>query len=106
MSDPTTGPDRRDARGVTERLKQLIAIGIALTSERELSRLLERIVAEARHFTNAETGALFLREGHVLRLAVAQNDARLDALWERERRRPLPAEPLELTGRVWPATSR
>ena len=56
MTDPATGPERHDARGVTERLKQLIAIGIALTSERELSKLLERIVAEARHFTNAESG--------------------------------------------------
>jgi diguanylate cyclase (GGDEF)-like protein len=78
MSAPATGPDRRNARGVTERLKQLIAIGIALTSERDLSRLLERIVAEARHFTNAETGSLFLRDGDVLHLAVAHNDGGLD----------------------------
>jgi diguanylate cyclase (GGDEF)-like protein len=78
MTDPATGPERHDARGVTERLKQLIAIGIALTSERELSKLLERIVAEARHFTNAESGTLFLREADVLRFAVAQNDARLE----------------------------
>ncbi len=97
MSDPATGPDRHDARGVTERLKQLIAIGIALTSERELSRLLERIVAEARHFTNAETGTLFLRDGDVLRFAVTQNDARLDRTGERELRRHFAAEPLKLT---------
>jgi len=97
MTDPATGPERHDARGVTERLKQLIAIGIALTSERELSKLLERIVAEARHFTNAESGTLFLREADVLRFAVAQNDARLERRGERERRRESPAEPLKLT---------
>jgi diguanylate cyclase (GGDEF)-like protein len=98
MSDRPTGRDKDDdARGVTERLKQLIAVGIALTSERELSRLLERIVAEARHFTNAETGTLFLREGDVLRFAVTQNAARLDRRSERDLRRRLAAEPLPLT---------
>jgi diguanylate cyclase (GGDEF)-like protein len=95
MSNPANGPDRRDARGVTERLKQLIAIGIALTSERDLGRLLERIVAEARHFTNAESGTLFLRDGDVLRFAVAQNDVRLERRGDRERQRS--AEPLKLT---------
>jgi len=96
MTDPATGPDRRNARGVTERLKQLIAIGIALTSERDLSRLLERIVAEARHFTNAETGTLFLRDGDVLRLAVTLDDARLDAPGGCARH-PRASEPLPLT---------
>ena len=42
-----------ETQSATDRLKQLIAIGIALTSERELSTLLERIVAEARRFANA-----------------------------------------------------
>ena len=96
MSDQATGPESKNTRGVTERLKQLIAVGIALTSERELSKLLERIVAEARHFTNAESGTLFLREGDVLRFAVAQNDARLERRGAHERRRE-PAEPLKLT---------
>ena len=64
MEERPTGPIRTTERpGVTERLKQLVAIGIALTSERELSTLLERIVAEARRFANAETGTLFLRDG-------------------------------------------
>lgn len=104
MSDPATNPERRDARGVTERLKQLITIGIALTSERELSRLLERIVAEARHFTNAEMGALFLRDGDVLRFGVAQVDTGCDraAGWVAG---PVPSEaltrtPLSLAGYV------
>jgi diguanylate cyclase (GGDEF)-like protein len=104
MSDPATGPEPRDARGVTERLKQLITIGIALTSERELPRLLERIVAEARHFTNAEAGTLFLRDGDVLRFAVAQPDAE-GALTAGRAARPVPAEaltrtPLSLAGYV------
>jgi diguanylate cyclase (GGDEF)-like protein len=98
MTDPVTGPEQRDARGVTERLKQLIAIGIALTTERELSRLLERIVAEARHFTNAESGTLFLRDGAVLRFAVTQNDPGLDAVAGRQPGCTLAAEPVQLAG--------
>src|SRR5688572_25313460 len=59
---------------LTHLLKELIQIGIALTSERNLGVLLERIVAEARRFTNAEAGTLFLREGSALRFAVVQNE--------------------------------
>jgi diguanylate cyclase (GGDEF)-like protein len=81
----------------TERLRQLIAIGIALTSERELSTLLERILAEARRFANAEAGTLFLRDGDVLRFAVAQNDVLVRRMGEREMRRRFAAEPLKLT---------
>jgi len=44
-------------------LKELIQIGIALTSERDLSVLLENILREARRFTRADAGTLFLREG-------------------------------------------
>jgi diguanylate cyclase (GGDEF)-like protein len=87
----------KDMQVATERLKQLIAIGIALTSERELARLLERIVGEARHFANAETGTLFLRDGDTLRFAVAQNDPRLERLSESDMRRHFAAEPLSLT---------
>jgi diguanylate cyclase (GGDEF)-like protein len=93
MSLPATGSEPSDARRVTERLKQLIAIGIALTSERDQSTLLARIVDEARHVTNAETGTLFLRDGDVLRFAVTRTDARLDPLGGRERA----PEPLALT---------
>jgi diguanylate cyclase (GGDEF)-like protein len=80
-----------------DRLKQLIAIGIALTSERDLSTLLERIMAEARRFANAEAGTLFLRDGDLLRFTVAQNDALVRRLGEREMRRRFAAEPLSLT---------
>jgi diguanylate cyclase (GGDEF)-like protein len=96
MTDSACGPTK-DVQRATERLKQLIAIGIALTGERELSKLLERIVGEARHFANAETGTLFLRDGDVLRFAVAQNDGRLEQLSESEMRRHFAAEPLALT---------
>src|SRR5882672_12864424 len=98
MEESPTGPIRMTARpGVTELLKQLIQIGIALTSERELSTLLERIVAEARRFTNAEAGTLYLRDGDTLRVAVAQNDVLLERMGDREMRRQFTSEPLRLS---------
>ena len=80
----------------TRLLTDLIQIGIALTSERDLGALLERIVAEARRFTRAEAGTLFLREGDMLRFAVVQNDAMSRRYGEREMQRRLTVEPVTL----------
>jgi diguanylate cyclase (GGDEF)-like protein len=77
-------------------LAELIQIGIALTTERDLGALLERIVSEARRFTGAEGGTLFLREANRLRFAVVQNDALARKVGEREARRRLTGEPLHL----------
>ena len=48
-------------------LDELIEIGIALTTERDLYALLERILEVARRFTRAEAGTLLLARasGHV-----------------------------------------
>src|SRR2546421_315431 len=54
----------------TEAFRDLVQIGIALTSERDLSTLLHRILTEARRFTRAEAGTLFLRENDELHFAV------------------------------------
>jgi len=61
---------------VRERLEVLNRIGIALSSETNLSRLLELIVREARYFTNADAGSLYLvdLEKNYLHFEVAQND--------------------------------
>ena len=93
------GPDPAPctAEVATQRLKQLIAIGLALTSERELPKLLARIVDEARRFANAEAGTLFLRDGDILRFAVAQHDPQL-ARPSEPGTQPQPAgEPLSLS---------
>lgn len=57
-----------------DELVKLVHIGIALTSERSLDRLLSRILAEARHFTGANAGSLYLRVGDRLRFTVTQCD--------------------------------
>jgi putative two-component system response regulator len=73
-----TTSTRRDesTRGAELRrqLERLTQIGIALSSERSLVRLLDMILLEARRFTNAEAGTLYVRDGGVLRFAVFQND--------------------------------
>ena len=54
-------------------LKELIEIGIGLTSERDLASLPARILTEARRFTHAEAGTLYIREGDRLRFTTVQN---------------------------------
>src|SRR2546422_2627830 len=83
------------AINLTEAFRDLVQIGIALTSERDLSTLLNRIMAEARRFTRAEAGTLFLRENYELHFAVVQNDRLSRRLGEAEMQRPLQAQPLQ-----------
>jgi len=78
-------------------LAELIEIGIALTSERDLYALLDRILDQARRFTRAEAGTLFLRDGEHLRFAVVQNDLLERKLGKHETQRLLQAEPLQLS---------
>lgn len=56
-----------------ERLKRLSSIGIALSSESNLEKLLEMIVDEARNFTNADAGSLYLRQDDQLHFAIVHN---------------------------------
>ena len=81
---------------LTQAFKDLVQIGITLTSEQDLATLLERILTEARRFTRAEAGTLFLREGDQLRFSVVQNDKLARELGLEEMRRRLQAEPLNL----------
>jgi diguanylate cyclase (GGDEF)-like protein len=78
-------------------LRQLVQIGIALSSEPDLSVLLERILAEARRFTRAEAGTLFLREAGTLRSTVVANDALARRVGEREMRQLLHGQPVQLS---------
>ena len=80
----------------TRLLDELLEIGIALTSERDLDTLLERILTQARRFTRAEAGTLFLRDGDHLRFAVVQNDFLEARLGTQEMQRRLQAEPMPL----------
>jgi HD-GYP domain-containing protein (c-di-GMP phosphodiesterase class II) len=58
-----------------EQIAKLNAIGIALSSEHDLNKLLELIVKEARGFTNADGGSLYIKEDGKLNFLVAQTES-------------------------------
>jgi diguanylate cyclase (GGDEF)-like protein len=76
--------------------QDLVRIGLVLTRETDLTMLLERILTEARRFTGAEAGTLYLLDGETLHFAVVQNDLLARRLGEEDMRRALQAEPLRL----------
>ncbi|HEY7541480.1 MAG TPA: sensor domain-containing diguanylate cyclase [Methylomirabilota bacterium] len=78
-------------------LEELLEIGLALTTERDLGTLLERILGAARRFTGAEAGTVFVREGDHLRFAVVQNDLLQRKVGVAAMRERLQSEPLRLT---------
>lgn len=57
---------------LAEQIRKLNAIGIALSSEHNLNDLLEMIVTEARSFTHADGGSLYIKENDKLHFRVAQ----------------------------------
>ena len=67
-----------------EELSQLNQIGVALSAERDIDRLLELILGKSREITGADAGSLYLverspeghnRTGERLRFKLAQNDS-------------------------------
>jgi HD-GYP domain-containing protein (c-di-GMP phosphodiesterase class II) len=59
-----------------EHFKKLTQIGVALSAEKNIGRLLELIVDEARKFTHADGGTLYIMsdDEQELRFAIVQND--------------------------------
>jgi len=66
-----------NAENLEELIKNLVEIGCALSSERDLDVLLTRIVDEARRLTNADGGTLFLlnADHDALEWAIVQNES-------------------------------
>lgn len=67
-----TSPNREQE--LLQRIRKLTRIGIMLSKERQLDRLLATIVEESRRFFFCEGGSLFTREGEELKFRIAQND--------------------------------
>lgn len=57
------------------RFEILYQIGIALSAERDRSRLVERILLEAKRLCRADGGTLYLTEGRSLRFAMTHTDS-------------------------------
>ena len=68
-----------EAVRLQRQLKELNAIGAALSTEKDLNTLLEKILAQARAITMADSGSLYLVEQHddasLIRFKLAQNDS-------------------------------
>ena len=59
---------------LSNQLRQLSEIGRALSAERDLNTLLEKIVDQARNFTHADACTLYIVEDQKLRFEIVQND--------------------------------
>lgn len=56
-------------------LRVIIPIGVALSAEKDFSRLLETIVVEAQRITNADAGSLYLRtDDNMLKFVIVRNE--------------------------------
>jgi len=88
--------------GLTE---QMIRIGLALTSTRELDELLELVLLEARRLTGADAGSVYLVDGDTLRFETSQNQSLFDRLGEENvramfKRSTLPLDSRSIAGHV------
>lgn len=63
-----------EERALQEQVEKLNQVGIALTSETNLEKLLELIVHEAREFTRSDAGSLYILEDDKLFFHIAQNE--------------------------------
>jgi HD-GYP domain-containing protein (c-di-GMP phosphodiesterase class II) len=68
---------RSFTEGQVSHIYELVKIGLGLSSEKRIDRLLEMIVSEARRFTYADGGTLYITsdEGDKLDFAIVQNDS-------------------------------
>jgi HD-GYP domain-containing protein (c-di-GMP phosphodiesterase class II) len=66
-----------EANDLLQRLEELNGIGIALSSERDINRLLETILVAAKRITHADAGTLYLldAEQRVLRFEIIRTDS-------------------------------
>ncbi len=71
---------RENQKRTEKELKELLQIGVALSSERDVDSLLSLILSKARDITNADAGSLYLMEESEsgekhLRFKLTQNDS-------------------------------
>ncbi|HEY7658709.1 MAG TPA: HD domain-containing phosphohydrolase [Burkholderiales bacterium] len=67
--------DVRGADDLLRRLEQLNHIGIALSQEKDITRLLERILIAAKDITHADGGTLYrMTEDNTLKFEIMRND--------------------------------
>jgi HD-GYP domain-containing protein (c-di-GMP phosphodiesterase class II) len=73
MDQSITTPNSGD---LLQRLDQLVEIGVALSSERDINKLLESILVAAKSITNADGGTLYrMQEARELKFEIVRNDS-------------------------------
>ncbi|MDW7675621.1 MAG: HD domain-containing phosphohydrolase [Bacillota bacterium] len=81
---------------INQQLDNLLAIGIALSAEKDRNKLLEMIISEARRITNADAGTLYLREKEQLKIKIIHNQTMNTFLGGKGEEVDLPPVPLAL----------
>ncbi|MFP4662764.1 MAG: HD domain-containing phosphohydrolase [Halanaerobiales bacterium] len=66
---------KQSRKVIVKNIDQILDIGIALSAEKSYDRILEMILEQARSFTKADAGTLYLCEGNSLIFKVLQNDS-------------------------------
>lgn len=61
-------------RNQTETLQQLLNFGLEISQIKDMDFLLEKILSEARSFTNCDAGTIYIKDGHWLTSRYSQND--------------------------------
>jgi HD-GYP domain-containing protein (c-di-GMP phosphodiesterase class II) len=61
--------------GFLEKLEYLNAVGVALSQERDIDKLLEAILVAAKHLTHADGGTLYRLMGDKLHFAIVRTDS-------------------------------
>ena len=100
---PSKSPKKESAPGsstgekmiLLNQFVKLVEIGRALSGERDLDKLLEMIMDEARHFTNADGGTLYILENGKLHFKIVQNES-LDIRMSRKSNQKIPFPPVDL----------
>lgn len=56
------------------KLKLILDLGLEISQIKDIDLLLEKILSEARVFTNCDAGSIYVKEGDSLKFSYAQND--------------------------------
>jgi HD-GYP domain-containing protein (c-di-GMP phosphodiesterase class II) len=63
-----------------DKLRKILNLGFEISQIKDIDLLLEKILGEARAFTNCDAGSIYIKEGDSLKFSYAQNDTMLRQL--------------------------
>ncbi len=61
-------------KNYNETLQQLLDFGLDISQIKDIDFLLEKILSEARKFTNCDAGTIYIKDGHIIVSRYSQND--------------------------------